>query len=956
MTLETAHFRVHYPAGYEAWTLRLAPRMEAIRRVVTEEVGFAPGETVDVLVMDPYSAANGMVLPFLRYPRMVLWTTPPEPWSPIGHYRDWPELLFLHEEVHAVHLLRPSRGAWGRLIERLLPLGAIGRKAPRWVSEGYATLLEGKLTGVGRPNGDFRAAVLRKWAVEGNLPSYGQMASDGESWLGMSMAYLMGSAYMEWLAERTDEGGWKRLWARLTAKRDRSFDAAFEGVFGEGPAKLYDRFTAELTWRAKELERTMEPVLAEGELWQDTAWTTGEPALSPDGTRMAIVLRAKDEPSRLVVWNTQPDPEAQKKWDESVERIKREDPEDFPGVRTKPFPATELFRMPLSVAREPMAQRWMPDGKSILFTSFEPDIHGFTSPDLFLWTPETGDVRRVTKGARVKEADPFPDGKRALAVHSRFGFTRLAAIDLATGGVEFLTEPSLEMVWAQPRVSPDGSRAAALRHTEGRWDLVHFNPGPEGALQPAAIALPEGAVPMFPAWAPDGRSVFASVGRGGFIDIHVSDPALEAMTAAVTRTRGAAFAPAPTPDGKGLFYLSLEPDGLEVRTLAFDAGAGAAPETEGDPAFAPAVRPVPPAAIEFQEEAIAEPRPYGAGRQEFSLLFGGHWTAYTRAWEAGVRGGDVLGRFNYFIAGGGGEDGAPRGGTFALGWRGWPVEVTAQIYDVEQYPTKQKGWPYWDSPDASPRHFDRNRQGAVITLSKDWILRRGRAGLVGGGLWEDVGHFRKEHGPDRRFVYLETSAAHFHPFGGWETLASLSIRREWGETEAPESLAGWTGNRWEGWTRNQVELRGGIRKGSFSLVVSYERRAYSGVGITIDGLVEITTFGGVETSLLPRAAQFDAVLHPAFMRAQWSGDRYEGWKAHLTAAGLPLFYERFRLWFDGPSEGEWHDLAGFEWDLTSGPLALVRMPGFRLTLGGAYLFDAPLEGKTRLWLGLAWRP
>ena len=142
-------------------------------------------------------------------------------------------------------------------MEWLLPLGPISLRAPRWVDEGYATLVEGELTGSGRPNGDFRAAILRQRARAGRLPSYRQMASDSQSWMGMSMAYLAGSAYLEWLVARSGPDSLKHLWARMTARKDRSFGGAFEGVFGEPPEKLYERFCAELTWRAMEAERRL---------------------------------------------------------------------------------------------------------------------------------------------------------------------------------------------------------------------------------------------------------------------------------------------------------------------------------------------------------------------------------------------------------------------------------------------------------------------------------------------------------------------------------------------------------------------------------------------------------------------------------------------------------------------------------------------------------------------------
>ena len=239
-TVTTTHFRVHYPAPAEAWTLRAVARMEAIRERVAAEVGFAPTQVIDVVVEDPVAQPNGMALPLLDAPRMVLWTSPPGPDSAIGNYADWAEDLIVHEDVHTVHLLRPSRNPLHSFAERLLPLGPITIRAPRWVHEGYATYLEGQLTALGRPNGDLRASILRRWAQAGRLPSYSQMSNDSRGFLGMSMAYLVGSAYLEWLVERAGPDSPRHLWARLSARTNRDFDAAFEGVFGDPPATLYD--------------------------------------------------------------------------------------------------------------------------------------------------------------------------------------------------------------------------------------------------------------------------------------------------------------------------------------------------------------------------------------------------------------------------------------------------------------------------------------------------------------------------------------------------------------------------------------------------------------------------------------------------------------------------------------------------------------------------------------------
>ena len=949
MTVETKHFRIHYPAAFETWTLHLASRMESIHAVVTQEVGYTPKEVVDVLVMDPLSVSNGAALPVLGRARMVLWVTPPEAWSPIGHYRDWAELVFLHEDVHLAHLLRPGRGFLSRLMEHLLPLGPVSMKAPRWVTEGYATYLEGKLTGVGRPNGDFRPAILRKWAIEGRLPSYAQVAADGDSWMGMTMAYLMGSAYMEWLVQRTDPDAWRRVWARLTAKRDRSFDEAFTGVFGDSPAKLYAKFTAELTWKAVELERRMRPDLAEGTLWQDTTWTTGEPAVSPDGKSMAIVLRAKDEPSRLGVWDTRPDPAALKNWNAQKDRLLKNDPQDVPALQSKPFPAKTLFLMPVSAAREPMDPRWMPDGKSILFTSYEPDTDGMMSPDLFLWTPETNAVRRITCGAHVKESDPFPDGRRAAAVQSRFGMSALAEVDLVTGQVRDLTPLSVEQVYGRPRVSPDGKRLVLTEHKDGAWHLILMDPASKSET---ALQIPEGAVPSFPAWSRDGRTLYASLSASGFMDIYSGDPATGLMSTPVTRTMGAAVAAEPDGTDKGIYFLSLNPDGLQVRHIALDMVPSPTAQVANAREFAPAVRPEPPRAGLFPESGALQPHAYGAGRQEFGLLAGGYASSYSSGLEIGVRGGDVVGRMNYFIAGGTGSDGAPKGGTFALGWRGLPVDVTAQLYRMEQKPSEQRGWSCATPEGCSL--WDRSREGVSLELAKQWTLRSNRLGLMAGGLWEKRGQAGEDPHQGRRLSYGELRAGHEHPLGAWEFLADVSVRGVWGQTE--------TGGGWEGWTSDDWKARLGLRKKETSLTIAYERSALYGIpvretgGVIVGAPLESIMLGGMETTLLPRAARFDTVLDPVFMNAQFMGDHYEGWNARLTIGGLPLFYERQRLWNFPSPRGAWVGAAGLEWDATSGPMAIVNLPGFDITLGAARILDGLFKDDNKYWLGLSWKP
>ena len=913
-TLETPHFRVHYPAESEAWARRAAGRLESIRERVAAEVGYTPPETVDVLVSDPVADPNGAAIPILGWPRLLLWTSPPGPESVIGHYTEWSELLLVHEETHLVHLLRPSRNPWRQLLSRIAPAGPIPLGAPRWVVEGYATVVEGRLTGSGRPNSDVRAAILRRWAQAGRLPDYGLLASNARDWQGMSMAYLVGSAYLEWLEDRTGPGSLRKLWARMTARQTRSFDNAFEGVFGDSPAKLYDRFRAEMTWRALEAERRLGAV-REGEIWQDLSWDVGDPAVSPDGSKLAVVLGSRDQPARLVVWSTAPDEKAEKDWEEKRRKLLELDPEDVPAERTKPFPKKPLHTLHATDGVEPTMPRWMPDGRSILFVRFEPDREGFFHPDLFLWTPESGEVRRITREADLREPDPSPDGAWAVAVRHRNGASQLVRVDLSTGAVTEITPASIEEVYDRPRISPDGGRVVFARHREGAWHLVVRNlaSGEERTLAP-----PRDGTVAAPSWSPDGRTVYGVVGDQGFIDVWAFP--LDGEPFAMTRTAGAALAPTPAPDG--LFYLSLEPDGLDLRHLDLEQKIANAPPPDLPRELAPVIR----SASEKPEPfAVAEPgesRPYGLGRQELLPLIGGSGSSSGGTVELGVRGGDIVGRLDWLVLGALSGSDWPEGGAIAAVWRGWPVEVGFHVFQVDE------------------RQSD--RRGAELSARWDRIRSGGRFQVSGRTLFGRVEDF------DQRIASLGTGYSLFRRHGPWRLSVGFAAHHD----------AGWTdGDRW---SRSTGRARLGLGHDGSRLILDWRRGTSSGVSDVVHSF-DLFQLGGADTSLLPESALSGRILSPALPAGTRLGTDFETQRAQLDLGFLPVpaFFERHRVWSGGSED--WLSLAGLEFHWSTGPIPLGRVPALDVRLGIARILDdpspgSPLEDDFRWWAITVWRP
>jgi hypothetical protein len=658
-TIATPHFRVHYPAAYEAWATRASARLESVRAAVVAEVGFAPETVTDVLIENPSADANGITIALLDTPRIVLYAEPPEPETQIGEYSNWIDLLTVHETAHLVHLLRPSRNPFDRALAHLLPLNPITLHAPRWVLEGYATLIEGRITGSGRPSGAMRAAVLRTWAMNGQLPTYAQLNSD-RRFLGMSMAYLAGSAFLEWLVEKNGADSLKHLWARMTARQRRSFDSAFAGVFGDTPQRLYGQCTAELSSNAMTIARAGD--WRNGDLWQETTRGSGDPAVSPDGTKLAMVLRNAKGEATLAVFSTVIN-NAEVKNDKRIADMLRRDPQDVAPVRTKPFP-----RKPLHSSKPPDGgdvdnPRWTRDGAAILYTHKQPDVDGFLHHDLFRWNPASGQTERLTHRADVKDADPI-DAMHAIAVRSRFGQSQIVIVDLTSGAITPRTEPSLDVVYSHPRAAADG-RIAWAEHANGEWRVVI-----DGKPLPVVGAFA-------PEWGPNG-ALFAAVAGRGFIDI----ARVDAQGASyVTRSAGMALSPAPSSDGS-LYFMSLDPDGFVVRRLT-DPTPLPPSKLTFDRSLVPALPPPPATPVALHDDPVT-PRPYALGRQEASTTFGGQYTPFGSTTEFGLRLGDVIGRLDTLLLGAISTRNLPRGFAIASVWRGLPVAIATHAFDTRE--------------------------------------------------------------------------------------------------------------------------------------------------------------------------------------------------------------------------------------------------------------------------------
>ncbi|HZS59589.1 MAG TPA: hypothetical protein VFA43_09990 [Gemmatimonadaceae bacterium] len=901
-TVRTTHFTVHYPASARAWSLDIARRLESVRLSVDSVVGGGPRRRVTVLIDDPYSSANGFALPFLDAPTIVLFDAPPEPSEDIGNYRDWGQTLITHEYTHIAHLTMPSRNPWEQLLTRLSPaqISPIAAESPRWVIEGYATYVEGRVTGDGRPHSAARAAILRIMALEGRLPTYGQL--DGSPrFEGGELAYLAGSAYLEWLASTHGDSTLPHVWRRMTARRERTFGEAFMGVYGESPDELYGRFTVELTRKALEAQAALAASgIDTGETFQRTTWYTGAPTVSANGRLIAIPLRARGKSTRIVVSTTA----AWAGADTTIARQRREllekDPRDVPAIDFGPPRRHVIAQLTSAHNRGFDEPRFIGRDSvpSILVSRLERRADGAFRRDLFLWSLRQGTVRRVTYGAGVHAADPSRDGRTAAAVRCHDGVCDLVSVSLVDGSVHLLRAGSPDTTYDGPRLGADGHTIAVAMHDGHSWSIILVDSTVH------RIGPDDRANRYDPVFTPDGRSVIAVSEAGGVEHLEIIDLATN-TTRIVAAGLGVISSPAAS--DSTVYFLTTHSTGRVVQkavlSTAREGTALAVPDT-----LAPVAVPAPVTPVTISQEPVQGPYAYGIQPRGYRLVGGGAFAARDRFVTVGVASSDPAGRLGWVLQGSLGDRPTWRGVSLGAAWRGWPVEIDGQIFGTWDNTVEYHGLAFAASlPAAGSWHVDEYRLG----------FSAGKQGAAGRTFAFASAATNADATTDDRIL-------------GWGgTLSGATGRTDGGN---------WA--RLLGTVRAHIGTRDVAALGTFAAgIVNHAAPAY-----------EQFVLGGVQAPLTDSALLTQRIVDPA-LPFGITGGRYLLHYRFATAGIVPVSF-----YFEGTQLDRWHRVYGAELRYVVPPLGFVRVPGVDATAGAGYSIDDPYKYKLRGYLVVRYTP
>ncbi len=933
-TIETEHFRVHYQNDYADWAKHITSRMESIHELVVEFVQYSPDEKVEILIADPLSKANGFAVSRLGKPRMVLYTTPPESHSSIGYYADWTELLFAHEFVHITHLTRPSRNPVKKFLGRIFPFGPVSLGSPKWLVEGYATMLEGILTGRGRPNGTLRPMFARELATSGKLPTYSGL-NGGKQWLGGASPYLIGSMFTEWLVDREGDESLIHLWRRMTARKNRSFEDAFTGVYGESPDELYGRFKAETIANAMNLKADLEKDgLNEGSMWIKNYRNLGNPSLSPDGSAMAVMTYQKNRPPKLEIWSTRESAISEEARRKEIKKMLEKDSEDVPAVVSAPPERKVLHTLKTRNNLPPNGPVFVSDSQ-VIFYRFMPDKNGDLHSDLFIWNLETEEVRRITKLADVHSPSPFDNGNRAMAIRSRFGKTELVEVDLKNGNIASKFTPTLERIYSQPVVSPDSSKLTLVVHDDEHWSLKIY----DRATLEELWSIGNGReVVSYPAWNSESSSLYFTSDRSGINNIEAFDLSTGRRTGVSTVFSGA-MSPVPDPSGSFLYYRKLWAKGINIYKL--DLAEASREMTAVD--FEEYYPVLPPREIgdtkRFKSRGIDDISEYGWGKQELTNQVNIGISPAGSGIQYGVRMGDVLGRNESILLGGISTSHGPKGVTFRQRINRLPVELLIQGFWVEEESGDGNGSSqgFDDLLDfrsygmAGAIDWETRGDGYSWSLRGEGLLSRKELLAYGEDFSRNVGEVSTDLD---LFQSVDTIGFHQHFHGGYQM--GVTAGDTW------FSIGG------------AAKLGIDINK-KVALTASYERAELNGDYHSSD----LYQLGGWKSALVPRLAVSNRIIQPALEQGLMFGDAMERMKAELILnASIPLAWygEALTAWDTRGDKPDPIRLMGLELKTTIHQTGLWNFPETLLRIGVAKIYDEPMKDDISGYLIFSMRP
>lgn len=535
--VNTAHFRVLYPVGYDEQAQRVANTLEHIHEPEARTLGSSPRK-ISIVLQNQSSVSNAFVSLLPRHSEF--YTMPPQDYNFLGT-NDWLNLLMSHEYRHVVQYQHATRGfnrVFYYLFGNTTLAGMAQAAAPQWFWEGDAVATETAFTPSGRGRIPNFGLVFKTNLLEGRTFNYHKQYLRSYKH-NIPNHYVLGYHMVSYLRRKSGD---PEVWGKVTARSWNvpfipfAFSNAIHHQTGRYVTQLYNDMAADLKkeWQA-EIDKLQLTTFEKVNSRPSKAYTDYHyPQAQADGS--VVVMR------------------------QGIGNI-----EEF--VELKGSEQQRIY-VPGFINDAGMLSVV---GSKIVWSEYGYDPRwGVRNYSLIKLYDRATHERVVLAGRHERLSGPAlsPDGQRVVAMRSDTDYKNsIVILDVATRRVTKTYDNPENFFYAMPRWSDDGKKIVMLKNTkDGKTiSMLDVESGSLTDLMP--VSQENVGHPVM-----QGHYVLFNSPVSGIDNLYALDLESHARFQ-VTSSKYAAYNPSVSPDGKTLFYNEQTRDGLDVVKAPFDAAA-----------------------------------------------------------------------------------------------------------------------------------------------------------------------------------------------------------------------------------------------------------------------------------------------------------------------------------------------------------------------------------------------
>ena len=531
--LNTPHFRVLFPQGFDVQAQRMANTLEHIREPESKTMGVAPRK-ISVILQNQSSISNGFVSITPR--RSEFYAMPSQNYNFVGN-NDWLTLLATHEYRHMAQFQHATRG-FNKLLYYTFGANVLAGMsyvaAPQWFWEGDAVATETAFTSSGRGRIPNFELLFRTNLLEGRTFNYHKQYLRSYKH-NIPDHYVLGYQMISYLRKKTNN---PEIWENISRRSWNvpfipfAFSNALKKESGMYVTSLYRDMAAQLKkdWQAQIDTLKLTPFETVNQRTSKAYTDYKYPQVLEDGSLVVQKSGIGDIETIVAVGNS------------------RERKIFVQG----PVNSTAMMSAV---------------GSKIVWNEYRYDlrwrVRNYSA--IVSYDTQTKLKKVIANKGRYAGAALSPDGYQVATIETTTDYqTKLVVLDYFSGKIlaEF-PNPNNDFI-SMPRWSTDGKSIIALKTNQQGKAISRFDLKTGQSTNLTDFSDENYGYPV-----PFGKFILYNSPISGIDNIYALDTETQ-QRYQVTCSKYAAYNPTVSPDGTTLFYNNQTANGLDVVKTPFN--------------------------------------------------------------------------------------------------------------------------------------------------------------------------------------------------------------------------------------------------------------------------------------------------------------------------------------------------------------------------------------------------